>query len=102
MTIKVYIAGENSTTLSRHYIYDILRVVFSYAQMRTRNTVQKAEEFIEGEYEKGTEFCNYGLALSTFALHKTVASRSSTTRDRLVTDLRIRITTSKMCKLINR
>ena len=69
--------------------------------MRTRDTVQKAEEFIEGEYEKGTEFCNYGLALSTFALHKTVASRSSTTRDRLVTDLRRRITTSKMCKLIN-
>ena len=69
--------------------------------MRTRDTVQKAEEFIEGEYEKGTEFCNYGLALSTFALHKTVASRNSTTRDRLVADLQRRITTSKMCKLIN-
>lgn len=67
--------------------------------MRTRDAVQKAEEFLESEYEEETEFCNYGLALSTFALHKTVASSGRRIRGRLVADLRRRITTSKMCKL---
>ncbi|XP_064400639.1 C3 and PZP-like alpha-2-macroglobulin domain-containing protein 8 [Halichondria panicea] len=63
--------------------------------VRTRNAVQNAQQYIENEFEEEAELCNYGLALSAYALQGTVPSKNTAVKNGLISALRSRITTSK-------
>ena len=80
-----------------HSVHSLLLILL-LTQMRVRDAITKAEQYIENESEEGTEFCNYGLALSAYALHKSVASRNKAARDSLISALHSRITSSKACE----
>jgi CD109 antigen len=71
----------------------------AYLETSTRGSVmisvQRAEQYIVNEYENGTQFCNYGLALSTAALTVNEPEVLEVTTRAMVDDLKRRILNSK-------
>ncbi len=78
-------------------VHHFMCSLFGHAQVRTRNAVQNAQQYIENEFEEEAELCNYGLALSAYALQGTVPSKNTAVKNGLISALRSRITTSKTC-----
>ena len=71
--------------------------VILYISSHAQNSVQRAEQYILEEYENGTQFCNYGLALSTAALTVNEPEVLEVTTRAMVDDLKGRILDSSNC-----
>ena len=90
----------NERVLTRPRIVPCLNVVVCLCgiQVRARDAITRASEYMTGLFDESEEFCNYALALSTFSLLREPSGRVLPVVTRMVAELKTRIVTSKICE----
>lgn len=76
-----------------------ISIHITYTQSRANTAISRAEKYLLDQFDEEGDFCNYGLALTTYAISKNATRRQRESRlvTRMVNDLRAAITRSTQC-----